>query len=54
MLKDWILLLYPVLLFLLVFGGARFRGHGSGNGSFLYLEQTRLIQEEGCSVKEKE
>ena len=46
--KDLLLFIYPVLLFLLIFRKARFPERGGGNTGFLCLEQTKMIQAGAC------
>ena len=45
---DLLLLIYPALLFLLVFWKARLPEKGGGNAGFLCLEQTKMIQAGAC------
>ena len=46
--KDLLLLIYPALLFLLIFRRARLPEKGGGNAGFLCLEQTKMIQAAAC------
>ena len=46
--KDLLLLIYPVLMFLLVFWKARLPEKGGENAGFLCLEQTKMIQAGAC------
>ena len=46
--KDLLLLIYPALVFLLVFWKARLPEKGGENAGFLCLEQTKMIQAGAC------